>query len=120
MPDTLEYFNDECRRFSSHPPKLFDSYDKAYHEGFAAKCDVSYAIKRLSQLDFVLFTERFQQIKNVFQQIFQLKEEVRIPKVKERSNNPGFRDLPKELRELIAAGNADDAAFYARAASMAA
>lgn len=77
-------------------------------------------MQRLSELDFVFFTEHYTDIVNTVGSVFGLKEP-QAPPVLNRSENPGVKELTQELQDHIESANQDDAELYAvMAASLAA
>jgi hypothetical protein len=113
--ETIEYYNDECRRFGS-AENVWDTYSQAYkNENLAkASCNASAAVRRLSELDFVFSTSNFRNILDTLGALFGLKD-IKLPPVLNGSKSPGFKQLLPELQRLISSGNEKDMEVFASA-----
>lgn len=114
--ETLEYFDDICRRFQTGHSMPWDGYSQSYRESYKSACNVSQAKEQLSALDFVLFTEDFQTVLTTFGSIFGIRPASPTfnskSLVKNKSRNPGFKDLNPKLRDLIEKANLNDSELY--------
>jgi hypothetical protein len=113
--ETIEYYNDECRRFGG-ADNVWDTYSQAYKNDNMAKasCNASAAVRRISELDFVFSTSDYRGILGTLGTLFGLKD-IKLPPIMNASPNPGFNQLLSELQRLISAGNERDMEVFASA-----